>query len=182
MPSILKVDQIVTVDDSSSITVAGVASATNRPCAELAYAASGGAAITMAANNSTTIVPFTRTVLSNQISANSATSSWIHAQTGIYQLILTYRQESGGDIWTQYAVRKNTPSALAGTSVRSGTNNGGHPAHWTFLYSVDSTTASYSLYGWANGTIVTRQTLDSVSSAWSAQTSDVIKIIIEKVS
>lgn len=182
MPSILKVDQITTVDSTSSVTIAGLATVSNRPYAELAYAASGGAALTLAAANSNTIVPFTRTAIGNQISANSVNFSWVHAQTGVYKITLTYRQESGADVWTQYAVRKNSPSALAGTSVRCGTNNSGNPAVWTFMYTVDSTTASYSLYGWANGTIVTRQTLDSISSAWSAQTSDVIKIIIEKVS
>ena len=182
MASILKVDQLTTTDGTSSATIANMATLLNKPYAELAWAANGGAALTVAANNSTTKVPFSRSVYINQISADTVNYTWTHSQTGYYLLHLSYRQESGADIWTQYAVQKNSPLTIAGTSVRSGSANGGNPANWHLSYYVDSTTANYSLYGWANGTLTVRQTLDSTSSAWSAQTSDIIKIIIEKIS
>jgi hypothetical protein len=182
MASILKVDQLTTTDGTSSATVANMSTLLNKPYAELAWAANGGAALTVANNNSTTKVPFSRSVYINQISADTVNYTWTHAQTGYYQLLLSYRQESGADIWTQYAVQKNSPLTLVGTSVRAGSANGGNPAHWNLSYYVDSTTANYSLYGWTNGTLTVRQTLDSTSSAWSAQTSDIIKIIITKIS
>lgn len=183
MASILKVDQITTTDSSSSVTTANLAAISNRPYAELAYASNGtGADITVAATNSTTKVAFNRTAIGNQISADYVNYTWTHAQTGTYKVTLTYRQNSGADVWVQYAMYKNSPSALVGTSMRCGSVNSSHPAVYPFLYTVDSTTASYSLYGWSAGTVTVLQNFASVSSAWSGTTSDIIKIEIEKVS
>jgi hypothetical protein len=183
MPSILKVDQIATVDNSSSVTIAGMATQINKPYAEFAYASNGtGSDITIAANNNTTKVSYTRVVYSNQISSDVANLQWSHGQTGIYRITVTYRQSTGADIWMQYAVYKNSPSALAGTSVRCGSVNSSHAATYEFYYTVDSTTAGYSLYGWANGTITVAQAFGGTSSSFSGTTGDIIKIIIQKVS
>jgi hypothetical protein len=182
MASTLKVDQLITVDNSSTITVGNVATAINRPYAEFAYASNGtGSDITVAAANSTTKVAFNRVVYANAISSDLVNYTWTHSQTGLYKVTLTYRQNSGGDVWIQYAMYKNTPSALVGTSMRCGAANSSQPAVWDFTYYVDSTTSSYTLYGWSAGTITVMQNFSGVSSAWSGTTSDIIKIIVNKI-
>lgn len=183
MASSLKVDQLITMDSATTVTVANVAAVTNKPYAELAYAGNGtGSDITVAATNSTTKVPFTRAVYANGVSVDTVNYTWTHSQTGLYQVTLTYRQNSGGDVWVQYAMYKNSPSALVGTSMRCGSANSSHPATWPFTYYVDSTTASYTMYGWSAGTVTVLQNFSGVSSSWSGTTSDIIKIIITKVS
>ena len=182
MASILKVDQLTSTDGTTSATVANMASLISRPYAELAYAGNGtGADITVAATNTTTKVPFTRSVYISGISADTVNYTWTHAQTGVYKMTLSYRQNSGGDVWVQYAMYKNNPSSLVGTSVRCGAVNSSHPAVWSFNYLVDSTTANYSLYGWSAGTVTVIQNFSAVASAWSGTTSDIIKLVIEKI-
>jgi hypothetical protein len=179
MPSSLKVDQISTTDGSVTVTTNNLAF---RHYAEFAYASNGsGGDITVAANNSSTKVPFTRVVYNNGIVGDIANSQWTHTQAGVYKLLLTYRQNSGTDIWVQYAVRNNTSSGYVGTSVRCGSVNSSHPSVWEFTYNVDALGATYSLMGWANGTITVLQNFSGVSSAWSGTTSDIVKIIIYRL-
>jgi len=85
------------------------------------------------------------------VTTNSGGGTWTHALTGIYALHLIYRQASGGDIWTQYAVTKDGTSNAVGVTARMGSEDS-HTEDFHIIYKVDSTTLNYRLQGWASGT------------------------------
>jgi len=72
---------------------------------------------------------------------------WSHVYTGIYVMHIMYRQASGGDIWTQYAVTKNGSNDVVGVTARMGSEDA-HTESFHIMYRVDSTSANYRLQGW----------------------------------
>jgi hypothetical protein len=191
MASTLTVDTIQSANGlSSNVATINLALSqlTSRPYAEFAFRAGDGS-LTVAASTPVK-VPITRTNVNNKITLNSANSEWTHSETGYYKITWTYRQDSGSDYWTQYAVLKNSnKTSPVGVSLRCGSVNSSHPATYPFMYYVDDTSAQYQLWGWSAGTIAVYVTsgFGGTTSAWSVYggtggTSDVHKMIIEKMS
>lgn len=183
--STLRVGTISNVAGTSSATSDTlVSSASTRQYAE--FALRGGdlsSPATISANNSTTIVPLTRSNIASGISLNTSTYVWTHNSLGVYKANLSYRQDGGADIWTQYAVRNTTLATTAGTSVRCGSVNSGHPSVWTIVYEVSNVEHTFGVYGWSAGTITVQcGNFGGVSSAWSGTTSDAVRLVIERVS
>lgn len=182
--SYLRVGNVQNVGATKTATSDSVIDSASRAFAD--FSVKGGditSPTTVAANNSTTLVPLTRSNYASGITLNTSTYLWTHSQIGYYKITLSYRQDSGGDVWIQYAVKDATAGTVTGTSVRCGSQNSGHPAVYSFVYQVTSTSNSYGIYGWANGTVTARHSnYDGVASAWSSTTGDGIKVLIERVS
>jgi hypothetical protein len=92
--------------------------------------------------------------------------TWDHKYTGVYAMHLMYRQQEGGDIWTNYAITKNGFYNVAGTTARMGSQDSqAHSMH--AMYVVDDVDAVYSLRGWTQTT--TRTIGNSVNYPEDAQ-------------
>eukprot|EP00047_Mylnosiga_fluctuans_P020820 m.96720 g.96720 ORF g.96720 m.96720 type:complete len:879 (+) comp8642_c0_seq2:26-2662(+) len=94
---------------------------------------------------------FNRISSSNWITVSPSTGNWRHAVVGIYVLTVSYRQNSGSDIWTVFAVTKDGPSQAVGVSARTGSADTSVTVA-RVVYAVDSTTSTYQLQQWAAGT------------------------------
>jgi len=81
------------------------------------------------------------------VTTNTSGGTWTHALTGIYALHMSYRQASGGDIWTTYAVTKDGTTNAVGTTARMGSEDN-HTEDFHLIYRVDSTQSIYRLQGW----------------------------------
>ena len=82
------------------------------------------------------------------VSISSSGGTWTHNLTGIYALHMSYRQASGGDIWTQYAVTKDGTNNVVGITARMGSEDS-HTEDFHIIYKVDSTSSNYRIQGWA---------------------------------
>lgn len=82
------------------------------------------------------------------VTTSSSGGTWTHALTGMYALHMSYRQASGGDIWTQYAVTKDGTNNVVGITARMGSEDH-HTEDFHIIYKVDSTTSNYRIQGWA---------------------------------
>ena len=87
---------------------------------------------------------------SRGINVSTSGNTWTHNFTGHYHVSISFRQNSGGDIWNQFAVTKDGSNNAAGVSARMGSNNSGAMLI-SFTYQVDSTSSNYQLRGWSLG-------------------------------
>lgn len=81
------------------------------------------------------------------VTTNTSGGTWAHTLTGMYALHMSYRQASGGDIWTQYAVTKDGTTNAVGVTARMGSEDN-HTEDFHLIYRVDSTASTYRLQGW----------------------------------
>lgn len=148
MTGILRVDQIQNSTGTATLSVASVAQLT--AYANMYYSVNNAAgALTIADTSSTGVkMLFNRAGSSRNISLNTTNATWTHSYTGVYQITVMYRQESGGDVWTVLAVTKNGASEAVGVSARTGSANSATAWNYTWTYSVDSTTATYQVQHW----------------------------------
>jgi hypothetical protein len=97
------------------------------------------------------LMPFNKVGPSLRITPNAATSTWTHAQTGTYVLLVSFRQDYTADASTVFAVTKNGPQSAVGVSARTGSGLVGTTnANHRIVYTVDSTSASYQLQHWSS--------------------------------
>ena len=86
------------------------------------------------------------------ITVNTSTNRWTHTYTGVYRCYVQFRQASGADVWNFMSVTKLGSFNVVGSSARMGSENS-HRELFTFMYAVDSTTATYQLQGWSAGDV-----------------------------
>ena len=91
-----------------------------------------------------------------------STSTWTHTFTGTYRISVAYRQATGGDIWTVFAVTKGGDTVATGISARVASADSRFDNHFV-IYTVDSTSATYQLQQW------TASTTKSVTSDFSGK-------------
>jgi hypothetical protein len=141
-----------------------------------------GGGYTIANHNSGlgTTVDFARTFSTpKNITVNTSDNSWTHAYTGYYAFHMSYRQQSGGDIWTWYAIMKDSQTNAVGTTARMGSEDS-HQESFHLIYKVDSTSSNYRIQGWSqSGT--TRAITGTNANFPSGWTSSVTSIGIGKV-
>lgn len=149
MASVLKVDTLTTTDLSHSIDVASLKQAYG----SYYYSVNDAAGSLTIANTATygQQMLFNKVNTQLNISGDTATSRWTHAYTGVYRATISYRQHTGGDVWTVLAITKNGEVDAVGVSVRTGSTNNFFD-HREIIYPVDSTTAFYQVQHWVQST------------------------------
>ena len=140
---------------SNAVTTAKIATNANYACAHYIYRLSSGSSVTISSNvgNGTKLL-ISDVKQQKNITLDTGNSRWTHATTGIYFIILRYRQHSGGDVWSVFGVTKGGDSDCVGTSARTGSENS-HNEAYNIIYTVDSTSATYQLQGWSGNTTKT---------------------------
>ena len=133
---------------SSSVTTAKMATNATHACAHYIYRESGSGTTISSGTNGTQLQISDVTQQKN-ITLDTGNSRWTHATTGIYFIMVRYRQDSGGDIWTVFGVTKGGNSDCVGISARTGAENN-HNEAYNVIYTVDSTSATYQLQGWSS--------------------------------
>lgn len=120
--------------------------------ASMYYAVNDAAVtLTISSSGSTgTQMLFNNAGPSQNITVNTATSTWTHAYTGTYRAYTAYRQSTGGDVWTVLAVTKGGNSVAVGVTARTGSEDS-HNENYSVTYTVDSTSATYQLQQWSTG-------------------------------
>lgn len=156
MASILKVDTIQDLANTTSVSVATLA-ATKTAHANFYYAVNQDAgSLTISSTSGTGAKMLFNKIDSNSnISPNVTDSTWTHAYTGRYVIRCQYRQDTGGDIWTVHAVTKGGDTVAVGVGARTGSGNGTIPMLFETYYTVDSTTATYQLQHFTVGSAKT---------------------------
>jgi hypothetical protein len=147
--STLRVNTLTNTGNSYQISVNSIKFA----YASMYYAvndAAGSLTIASSGTNGTKML-FNNLGPSQNITANTSTSTWTHAYTGTYRVYTAYRQGSGGDVWTVLAVTKAGDSVAVGVSTRTGSEDS-HNENYTVVYTVDNTSATYQLQHWATTT------------------------------
>ena len=149
MASTLKVDTITTQDGSYSVDVASLKQA----YANFYYSVNDAAGTITIASTATygQQMVFNKAGPYLNITPNTTTSTWTHAYTGVYKAEISYRQASGGDVWTVFAITKNGQEDAVGVSVRTGSTNNFFDQR-ELVYTVDSTTATYQVQHWVQAT------------------------------
>ena len=97
--------------------------------------------------------PNQRNLSTESQESSDKVGTWKHKYTGVYYLTMQYRQDGGGDIWTQYCVQ-NKASNVIGMTARFGSYNSGRK-HFDMLYYVYDTDDTCSLHGWCQANIRT---------------------------
>ena len=138
---------------NSAVATAKIATNANYACAHYIYRESGSG-ITMSTSGNGTQCPISDVKQQKNITLDTGNSRWTHATTGIYFIILRYRQATGGDIWSVFGVTKSGDSNCVGTSARTGSEDS-HNEAYNIIYTVDSTSATYQLQGWSGVTTKT---------------------------
>jgi hypothetical protein len=149
MAGILKVDTISTGDGSYSVDVASLKQA----YANFYYAVNDAAGTLTIASTATygQHMLFTHAGPYLNVTPDPSTSTWTHAYTGVYKAEISFRQASGGDVWTVLAITKNGQVDAVGISVRTGSTNNFFDQR-EIVYTVDSTTATYQVQHWVQAT------------------------------
>ena len=140
---------------SSAVTTAKIATNATYACAHYIYRESGSGT-TMSTTGNGSQCPISDVKQQKNITLDTGNSRWTHAKTGIYFLIVRYRQATGGDVWSVFGVTKGGNSDCVGVSARTGSENS-HNEAYNIIYTVDSTSATYQLQGWssaANKTVI----------------------------
>ena len=132
---------------SNAVTSSEIATNATYACAHYIYRESGSG-VTMSTSGNGTQCPISDVKQQKNITLDTGNSRWTHATTGIYFLIVRYRQATGGDIWSVFGVTKGGNSACVGTSARTGSEDS-HNEAYNIIYTVDSTSATYQLQGWS---------------------------------
>ena len=131
---------------SSAVSNAKLATEAKRAYAHFTYA-HATTHISLASGTGGTQVAFTHVQSEQGITGDTSDNDWTHATTGYYQLLVRYRQGSGGDVWSVFGVTKDGASDCVGISARTGSEDS-HNEAYDVLYRVDSTSATYQLMGW----------------------------------
>ena len=132
---------------SNAVTSTEISTNATYACAHYIYRESGSG-ITMSTSGNGTQCAISDVIQQKNITLDTGNSRWTHATTGIYFLIVRYRQDTGGDVWSVFGVTKGGNSACVGTSARTGSENS-HNEAYNIIYTVDSTSATYQLQGWS---------------------------------
>jgi len=148
-------------DTSTATTTADVYSAISSREAYANFVTSNIGGFTIGTQGNGTHIPFTYVSSQKNITGNTAANTWTHSLTGKYLLRIRYRQNTGGDIWTVWGVTKDGNNNAVGVSARTGSEDA-HNEEYTIFYTVDSTSSSYQLQGWAGTS--TRTVIDAGSS------------------
>ena len=90
---------------ADAVTNAKIATNANYACAHYIYRESGSGT-TMSSGGNGSQCPITDVKLQKNITLDTGNSRWTHATTGIYFIIVRYRQQSGGDIWSVFGVQQ----------------------------------------------------------------------------
>jgi len=145
MAGILKVDTLSTNDGSHSVDVTSLKQA----YANFYYSVNDAAGTLTIASTATygQHMIFNKTGPFLNITPDTTTSTWTHAYTGVYKAEVSFRQASGGDVWTVLAITKNGQIDAVGVSVRTGSTNNFFDQR-EIVYTVDSTTATYQVQHW----------------------------------
>ncbi len=133
---------------NSAVATAKIATNATYACARYIYRESGGGT-TISSTGNGTQCPISDVIQQKNITLDTGNSRWTHATTGIYFLIVRYRQDTGGDIWSVFGVTKGGNSDCVGLSARTGSENS-HNEAYNVIYTVDSTSATYQLQGWSS--------------------------------
>ena len=139
----------------NAVTTAKIATNATYACAHYIYRESGSG-VTMSTTGNGSQCPISDVKQQKNITLDTGNSRWTHATTGIYFLIVRYRQATGGDVWSVFGVTKGGNSDCVGVSARTGSENS-HNEAYNIIYTVDSTSATYQLQGWssaANKTVI----------------------------
>ena len=132
---------------SNAVTSTEISTNATYACAHYIYRESGSG-ITISTSGNGTQCAISDVIQQKNITLDTGNSRWTHATTGIYFLIVRYRQSTGGDIWSVFGVTKGGNSACVGTSARTGSEDS-HNEAYNIIYTVDSTSATYQLQGWS---------------------------------
>ena len=132
---------------SNAVTSTEISTNATYACAHYIYRESGSG-ITMSTSGNGTQCAISDVIQQKNITLDTGNSRWTHATTGIYFLIVRYRQDTGGDVWSVFGVTKGGNSNCVGTSARTGSENS-HNEAYNIIYTVDSTSATYQLQGWS---------------------------------
>jgi hypothetical protein len=111
-------------------------------------------------------------VTPKNITVDTSNNRWTHAVTGVYYLHIGFRQETNTDVWNIFGVTKNGTSENVGQSARMGSTNSERKSV-SFMYYVDSTTATYQLMGWAAATITVPGIFAAETPGWTEGTGGV---------
>ncbi len=150
---------------SSAVTTAKIATNATYACARYIYRESGSGT-TISSTGMGTQCPISDVIQQKNITLDTGNSRWTHATTGIYFLIVRYRQDTGGDIWSVFGVTKGGNSNCVGLSARTGSENS-HNEAYNMIYTVDDTTATYQLQGWCGGSKTVKRPDGNGKPQWS---------------
>ena len=147
MVATLKVDTLTDSTGAYSVNVTSL----KQSYANMYYSVNNAAGSLTISDSSTygVTMAFNKLNVQKNITVNVANNTWTHAYTGIYQISCSYRQDTGGDLWTVLAVTKGGTSNAVGVSARTGSANSSNVWTYFITYSVDSTTATYQLQHWS---------------------------------
>ena len=133
---------------SNAVTSSEIAANATYACAKFVYSSSSTNADVSGTAGTGQQVPFTHVTLQKNITGDVSNNRWTHSQTGIYCIIIRYRQNNGGDIWSLFGVTKDGNSNCVGSSARTGSEDG-HNEAYNVMYTVDSTSSTYQIQGWS---------------------------------
>ena len=150
---------------SGAVSTSNLATNATYACARYIYRESGGGT-TISSTGMGTQCPISDVITQKNITLDSGNSRWTHTTTGIYFLIVRYRQDTGGDIWSVFGVTKGGNSNCVGLSARTGSENS-HNEAYNIIYTVDSTTATYQLQGWSGGSKTVKRPDGQGKPQWS---------------
>lgn len=142
-----------TIRNSSNTIYIPIETINKQAYANFYYSVNDSASTLEIANTSTYGATMRFNVVGSQknITGNVGNYTWTHAFTGAYMLTVTYRQNSGGDVWTVLSVCKNGPANTVGISARTGSEDS-HNENYNIFYTVDDTAATYQLQHWVQAT------------------------------
>ena len=133
---------------SSAVTSAKIAANATYACAKFVYSSSSTNADISSPSGDGQQVPFTHVTLQKNITGDVSNNRWTHSQTGIYCIVIRYRQNNGGDVWSMFGVTKDGSSNCVGSSARTGSEDG-HNEAYNVMYTGDSTSSTYQIQGWS---------------------------------
>ena len=131
-----------------AVATSKIAANATYACAKFFYSSSSSNAHVSSGTATGQQVPFTHITLQKNITGDVSNNRWTHSQTGIYCVVIRYRQNSGGDIWSLFGVTKDGNGTCVGSSARTGSEDG-HNEAYNVMYTVDSTSSTYQLQGWS---------------------------------
>ena len=150
---------------SGAVSTSNLATNATYACARYIYRESGSGT-TISSTGMGTQCPISDVIQQKNITLDTGNSRWTHATTGIYFLIVRYRQDTGGDVWSVFGVTKGGNSNCVGLSARTGSENS-HNEAYNIIYTVDSTSATYQLQGWSGGSKTVKRPDGQGKPQWS---------------
>jgi hypothetical protein len=167
MPSTLRVDTITDTANTVQISTTTLAGASKSAYALMYYSLNSGSGTFNVGDNSSygVTIPFNAVQAQKNISASAGSNYWTHSYTGYYAVEVNYRQNSGGDIWTMFAVTKNGTSTAVGLSARTGSGDSRFDT-WIIPYTVDDTGANYRVQQWCEGTKTVTASYSGSDPSW----------------